>query len=99
MEYNLDCKYDSRQSFYSKARVIETVNKNVKDYQLKSYDTIVARLTIIGNIYTYYVFDYEVEGKTSTQTTKRHQKEFFRQNGLTDDEIKKLFKNKTLVKE
>lgn len=96
MVYDLSCKYDSSKSFYGKAKIIETRNKNVIDYKLQSYDTIVARLTIIGNIYTYYVFDYEVEGKTSTRTTKRHQKEFFKQYGLSDNEIKELFKNGTL---
>ena len=99
MVYDLKSIYDSAKSFYGKAQVIETENENVVDYQLKSYNTIVARITIIGDTYNCYVFDYEVEGKTSTQTTKRHQKEFFRQNGLTDDEIKELFKNKKLVKE
>ena len=35
-------------------------------------------------LYTYF-------GKFS-QTTTRHQKEFFKQNGLSDKEIKELFK-------
>lgn len=34
-------------------------------------------------------------GKYSCTTT-RHQKEFFKQNGLSDKEIKDLFKNGTL---
>ena len=34
-----------------------------------------------------------------SQTTTRHQKEFFKQNGLSDKEIKELFKNGTLEKE
>ena len=86
-EYELDCRYDSRNSFYGKAIVEKTKNKNVEDYRLYSYGTLVARITIIGNITTYYYF-----GKYS-QTTTRHQKEFFRQFGLSDREIKELWKN------
>ena len=91
--YYLQCTYDKRQSFYGKAQIIYTQNKNVEDYQLMSYNTIVARYTKIGGIKTYYYF-----GKYS-QTTTRHQKEFFKQNGLTDSEIKELFKNGEMVKE
>lgn len=87
MEYELSCRYDTRKSFYGKAKVLETKNKNVKDYKLFSYGTLVARITIIGGKTIYHYF-----GKYS-QTTTRHQKEFFRQNGLSDKEIKELFKN------
>ena len=91
MEYELDCRYDARQSFYGKARVKETKNKNAEDYKLYSYGTLVARFTIIKPFKTYYYF-----GKYS-QTTTRHQKEFFKQNGLSDTEIKELFKNGSLT--
>ena len=86
MTYDLDCRYDTRNSFYGKAVVEETTNNNVKDYKLYSYGTLVARYTEVGNIKTYYYF-----GKYS-QTTTRHQKEFFKQHGLDDSEIKVLFK-------
>ena len=90
MLYELDCRYDTRNSFYGKAKVLETNNKNVNDLQLFSYNTLVARITRIGGKMVCHYF-----GKYS-QTTTRHQKEFFKQNGLSDKEIKDLFKNGTL---
>ena len=92
-KYDLECRFDSRASFYGKAQVQETKNKNVNDLKLYSYGTLVARITTIGNIVLYHYF-----GKYS-QTTTRHQKEFFKQNGLSDREIKELFKNGTLERE
>ena len=92
--FDLKSEYDSAKSFGGKAKVLETNNKNVNDLQLYSYNTLVARITTICGIKTYYYF-----GKYS-QTTTRHQKEFFRQNGLSEEEIAELFKNGKLeVKE
>ena len=91
--YNLECRFDTRQSFYGKAKVQETKNKNVEDLKLYSYNTLVARITKIANKITYYYF-----GKFS-QTTTRHQKEFFKQHGLSDKELKELFKNSVLERE
>ena len=91
MLYELDCQYDSRNSFYGKAKVLETKNKNVEDYKLFSYDTLVARITITGGKTIYHYF-----GKYS-QTTTRHQKEFFKQYGyLNDKELKELFEKGVL---
>ncbi len=93
--YELSCQYDTRQSFYGKAkiRVCEKSDK-IEHLELLSYGTLVAN-------YVYYKNEnkkvYEYFGKYS-QTTTRHQKEFFRQNGLTEKEIKELFKNGTLEK-
>ena len=40
--YELSCRYDSRQSFYGKAKV-ETIKNSVEQVQdLYSYDTLVA---------------------------------------------------------
>lgn len=92
--FDLECIYDSKKSFGGKAKIIEVKNRNITDLQLHSYNTFVARITTIYGIKTYYYF-----GKYSSTTT-RHQKEFFRQNGLNDNEIKELFKNGKLeVKE
>ena len=90
--YFLECRYDSRQSFYKKAKV-EIIEDNINfDELLYSYGTLVAIYTKdkMTNLekYTYC-------GKYS-QTTTRHQKEFFRQKGLTEKEIKELFKNGVL---
>ena len=93
MEYKLECRYDARQSFYGKAKVKET--KEIQDLmeyttlELYSYGTLVARIT--KNEET-CLSTCEYFGKYS-QTTTRHQKEFFRQFGLSDEEIKELFKN------
>lgn len=64
--YELDARYDSRQSFYGKARIIDT-DEGLK---LQSYDTIVAEIkhgkaTVFG---------------TYSPTTLRHIKEFLKQN-------------------
>jgi hypothetical protein len=91
--YELSCRFDSRKSFYGKAQVQETKNKNVEDLKLYSYNTLVARITKISNKITYHYF-----GKYS-QTTTRHQKEFFKQHGLSDKEIKELFDKGMLEKE
>lgn len=95
-EYYLDCRYDSRASFYKKAKVLVYENDDVEHLELQSYSTLVAN-------YVYYKNEnkkvYEYFGYYSGTTT-RHQKEFFRQLGLTDDEIKELWLNERLeVKE
>jgi hypothetical protein len=89
--YDLSCRYDRRKSFYGKARVSENIMSDWKEIDLYSYDTLVAKIieTEKDTKYIYY-------GKYS-QTTTRHQKEFFKQNGLSDKQIKDLFKNGTLI--
>ena len=90
-QYFLDARNDARKSFYKKALVRETRTENNFKATLYSYNTAVADLTyyydesgmeVIKAIYNYY-------GKYS-QTTTRHQKEFFKQNGLNDKQIKEL---------
>ena len=85
MLYDLDCRYDTRQSFYGKAKVLEQNMSDWSEIDLYSYGTLVAKI-----IKTKKHIKYIYEGKFS-QTTTRHQKEFFRQNGLSDKEIKELF--------
>lgn len=91
MRYDLSCRYDARKSFYGKAQVEEkhSIQDNVgyTEISLYSYGTLVARIT--KNEET-CMATCEYLGKYS-QTTTRHQKEFFRQYGLTDNEIKELF--------
>ena len=88
-EYYLDCRYDSRKSFYKKARVRVYENDDVEHLELISYDTLVANCVYYKNenrkvceYFGYY-----------SGTTTRHQKEFFRQVGLFDRQIKELWKN------
>lgn len=87
MVYALSCRYDTRQSFYGKEVVEEREYKTRKSkaISLFSYGTLVAMVNEYENK---KVFNYL--GKYS-QTTTRHQKEFFKQNGLSDRQIKELF--------
>lgn len=94
MIYNLNCEYDTRKSFYGKAQVEQKEENSLIINNLYSYGTLVAqRITNVDTMKT----TYKYLGKYS-QTTTRHQKEFFRQNGLSDKEIKELFKNGKLEK-
>ena len=92
MLYDLDCRYDARKSFYGKAKVEIKEDKKQKDYLLYSYGTLVASVAFIKNK---NIICYEYFGRYS-QTITRHQKEFFKQNGLSDKEIKELFNKGTL---
>jgi hypothetical protein len=92
-EFELSCRYDSRNSFYGKASVEIYEDKKGKRIDLISYSTNVARINYeneSGDIL------YEYFGKYS-QTTTRHQKEFFKQFGLSDKEIDELWKNGELL--
>ena len=64
--FELVPRYDTRKSFYGKARVVDHENGTV---ELQSYDTIVSRC-VNGKV--------EEIGKWSATTT-RHQKEFRKQ--------------------
>ena len=86
-------QYSSRKSFYGKAQVKEDFFEDKKIYELYSYGTLVASI-VFGKEKTIYE-DY---GRFS-QTTTSHQNEFFKQNGLTDKEIKALYKNGKIIKE
>ena len=76
--YDLMPMYDSRKSFYGKAKVIEMENEIV----LQSYDTFVASIkegkVIINGFYS--------------NTTLRHIKEFLKQNGFEVGSKKELEK-------
>ena len=64
--FELVPRYDTRKSFYGKARVVDHEDGTI---ELQSYDTIVSRC-VNGKV--------EELGKWS-QTTTRHQKEFRKQ--------------------
>lgn len=93
--YELSCRYDSRKSFYGKAQVETTRNTYGQTIDLYSYGTLVA--SIYDNFDT-MKRKYVYNGYYS-QTTTRHQKEFFRQYDLSDSELKELWKNGTLEME
>ena len=102
---DLQCIYDSRKSFYGKAKVKiwreEQDNIVYTILELYSYKTLVATIKINQEtcIQTCELIPYKINGKTKTQTTTRHIKEFYKQHGLSDKEIKELFKNGKIVKE
>lgn len=85
--YDLDCRFDSRQSFYGKAKVEIKKDNICYNELLYSYGTLVAIYTK-DKMSKLEQFNYL--GKFS-QTTTRHQKEFFKQHGLNDKQIKELF--------
>lgn len=76
--YDLSPQFDSRQSFYGKAKV-NTGDKNDQN-KLYSYDTLVAEIKD-GKPIVYGVF---------SQTTLRHIKDFLKQNGFKADNAKQI---------
>jgi len=90
--WELGCRFDSCQSFYGKAMVTKDIYDDRVEYKLYSYKTLVAKINEYEDKTIFEIVPYDVDGRTKTPTTTRHQKEFFKQNGLGDDLIKKLFK-------
>lgn len=76
--YDLSPQYDSRKSFYNKARVDD--QGNVKT--LYSYNVPVARITD-GKVELLPKWDW-------SQTTLRHTKEFLKQNGFEATSISQM---------
>ena len=91
----LEPRYDSRKSFYGKAVVEIQDNGYEQTKDLYSYGTLVA--SVVHN-FEKNIKTYSYYGRYS-QTTSRHQKEFFKQEGLIDKEIKELIKNGTFVED
>ena len=90
--YTLEPRFDSRASFYDKAKVVLKENNVCCDELLYSYNTLVAIYTKdkMSNLEQFsYLGNF-------SQTTTRHQKEFFRQKGLSDKQIKELMEKGVL---
>lgn len=87
MMFDLSCRYDSRASFYGKAKVVQDKDT----LKLYSYDTLVATVEKSKEGFVCHYL-----GKYS-QTTTRHQKEFFKQIGLGENDIKALFKEGNML--
>lgn len=94
-EYRLDCRFDSRKSFYGKAvvEVVETEGTYMET--LFSYGTRVAEYVKFKDSGKQV---YKHLGKWS-QTTSRHQREFFHQLGLSEGEMKELYSKGVLERE
>lgn len=78
--YGLNPEFDSRKSFYNKARVDVKDDKNQKLY---SYDTLVAEI-VDGKPKVYNL---------QSQTTLRHVKEFLKQNGFSADSKSQIIRD------
>jgi hypothetical protein len=84
--FELTPLYDGRKSFYGKAFVERWGTENGTQYVLKSYGTVVAKVTPISAWDTKQeVFGVEVGMEYLSATTLRHVKEFLAQ---TDDVFK-----------
>ena len=81
--FELQPVYDSHQSFYGKAFVERWGTENGTQLVLKSYGTVVAKVTPISA--EQEVFSVEIGMKHLSVTTLRHVKEFLAQ---TDDAFK-----------
>lgn len=84
MNYNgtfeLQPLYDGRKSFYGKAFVERWNTENGTQLVLKSYGTVVAKVTPITSIGTYpAIYDVSVNMNALSATTLRHVKEFLTQ--------------------
>ena len=93
-EYYLEPIYDYRNSFYKKAIVkVEEDNLSYNEL-LYSYNKLVAIYTKdkMTDLEQFNYLGY------FSQTTKRHQTEFFRQKGLSEKELITLFENRHLDK-
>lgn len=90
MTYDLSCRFDSRACFYGKARVQVSESSDVITYRLYSYGTYVATVEIHNDVNEII---YSINGIYS-RTTNRHQREFFRQFDLNDDDINQLLSSK-----
>ena len=81
--FELQPLHDGHQSFYGKALVERWGTENGMQLVLKSYGTVVAKVTPITLIGAYpAVFDVAVDMDVLSATTLRHVKEFLAQ---TDD--------------
>src|SRR5205809_32877 len=83
MTYELTPKFDSRASFYGKAKVTEenTIEDNVIAHKLYSYDTHVATILkdTVDDTGTATIYG------TYSATTLRHIKEFLKQHNFKAD--------------
>lgn len=84
--YDLKPQFDSRQSFYGKAKV-DTGDTNDKN-RLYSYDTLVAEI-IDGKPVIHTDNEFVVNGRYSP-TTMRHIRDWLKQNGFKADTAKQI---------
>lgn len=83
--FELQPLYDGRKSFYGKALVERWDTENGMQYVLKSYGTVVAKVTPTYADNEAETYDVEIGLEYLSYTTLRHVKEFLAQ---TDDVFK-----------
>lgn len=97
--FELQPLYDGRRSFYGKAFVERWSTENGgTQYVLKSYGTVVARVTPTSVDSEAETYDVEIGMKYLTATTLRHVKEFLAQTdvvfrGITLPWLRKAIKD------
>lgn len=78
--FELQPLYDGHKSFYGKAFVERWDTENGTQLVLKSYDTVVAKVTPITSTGTYpSIYDVAINMDVLSATTLRHVKEFLAQ--------------------
>lgn len=82
--------YDGHQSFYGKALVERWNTDSGPQYVLKSYGTVVAKVTTTYEDNDVETYDVELDMRSLSATTLRHVKEFLAQTDV-------VFKGVTLA--
>lgn len=89
-EYELVPKYDSRKSFYGKAKVVEDSGT----ISLISYKSCICKIATVGlddvEVTIFDIPNYNGGSLTFSNTSLRHLKEFLKQNGLRADSKKQI---------
>lgn len=94
-EYFLEPIYDSRMSFYSKAKVVE--EDGVK--KLYSYKSLICEIQDDNAVIIHNIIDHNGESLTFSNTSLRHLKEFLRQNNLAASSKAQIFSSYAIVEE
>lgn len=81
-QFELQALYDSRQSFYGKAFVERWDTEHGTKYVLRSYGTVVAKVTPTYADGESETYDVEVGMQYLSATTLRHVKEFLAQTDV-----------------
>jgi hypothetical protein len=81
-QFELQALYDSRQSFYGKAFVERWDTEHGTQYVLRSYGTVVAKVTPTYADGESETYDVEVGMRYLSATTLRHVKEFLAQTDV-----------------
>lgn len=96
--FELQALYDARQSFYGKAFVERWGTEHGTQYVLKSYGTVVAKVTPTYADNEAETYDIEIGMQYLSATTLRHVKEFLAQadvvfRGITLAWLRKAIKD------